>query len=112
MRELLFFILNKEEYLDEILELFIELGVSGATIFESVGMGRVVTHEIPIFAGFRNLMTGSKPYNKTIIAVVEADVVEDIVKGVEEICGNLDEPGTGLIFTIPLSRVWGLARRF
>jgi len=112
MRELLFLILNKEEYLDEVLELFLELGVSGATILESVGMGRVITHDIPIFAGFRNLMTGSRPYNKTIMAVVNGDVVEDIVKGVEGICGDLGEPGTGLIFTVPVSHVWGLAKSF
>lgn len=112
MRELLFLILNKEEYLDEVLELFLELGVSGATILESVGMGRVITHDIPIFAGFRNLMTGSRPYNKTIMAVVNKDVVEDIVKGVEGICGDLEEPGTGLIFTVPVSHVWGLAKSF
>ena len=110
--ELLFLILNKEEYLDEILELFLELGVSGATIIETVGMGRVITHDIPIFAGFRNLMAGSKPYNKTIMAVVNGSVVKNIVKGVEEICGSLEEPGTGLIFTVPLSNVWGLAKSF
>ena len=109
---LLVLILNKEEHLEEILELFVELGVSGATIIDSVGMGRILSHDIPIFAGFRSLMRGSRPYNKTIFSIVPEELVPDIVEGVEKICGSLDEPGTGLIFTIPIDKVWGLKPSF
>lgn len=110
--ELLFLILNKEEHLDDVLSLFVELGITGATIIETTGMGRVLAHDIPIFAGFRDLMVGNKPYNKTIFAVVSKEVVPEIVKGIESICGCLEEPGTGLLFTIPIANVWGLAKSF
>ena len=79
---LLVLILNKEEHLEEILELFVELGVSGATIIDSVGMGRILSHDIPIFAGFRSLMRGSRPYNKTIFSIVPEELVPD-----KECCG-------------------------
>ena len=36
---LLVVVLNKTEYLEEVLEAFLELGVSGATLINSVGMG-------------------------------------------------------------------------
>ena len=58
--QLLIFILNKEELLEEVLEAFIELGISGATIIDSIGMGRILAHDIPIFAGFRNLIQDSR----------------------------------------------------
>ena len=106
--QLLLFILNKEEHLEEILEMFLELDINGATIVDSIGMGRILAHDIPIFAGFRNLMQDSRPGNKTIFTVVSDDKVEQVVKGIEQICGCLDEPGSGILITLPVSNVIGL----
>jgi len=104
---LLVVVLNREEYLDDILALFVELGIRGATILDSVGMGRILSHDIPIFAGFRDLMVGNRPYNKTILSVVEDELVEAAVKGIEGVCGSFSRPGTGLIFTLPVDGIWG-----
>ena len=106
--QLLLFVLNKEEHLDEILELFLELDISGATILDSVGMGRILAHDIPIFAGFRNLMQESRPGNKTLFTIVDDEKVSMVVKGIEQICGSLDEPGAGILITIPVGQVKGL----
>jgi len=101
-------VLNREEYLDELLEAFVELDVRGATVIDSVGMGQIIKHDIPIFGGLRSLMTGARPYNKTIFTVVNEDMVESIAKVFEQICGDLDEPGTGLVFALPVDYVKGL----
>jgi hypothetical protein len=106
--QLLLFVLNKEEHLEEILELFLELDISGATIIDSVGMGRILAHDIPIFAGFRNLMQESRPGNKTILTLVEDQKVKQITKGIEQICGSLDEAGAGILVTIPVSFAKGI----
>jgi nitrogen regulatory protein PII len=106
--QLLVVILNKEEYLEDVLSLFVELGISGATILDSVGMGRILSHDIPIFAGFRDLIVGNRPYNKTIFSVVEDEVVEQTAKGLRSICGDFAEPGSGLIFSVPVNKVWGM----
>ncbi len=106
--KLLFIVLNQEEHLDELLEAFVELDVRGATVIDSVGMGQIISHDIPVFGGLRSLMTGSRPYNKTIFTVVEEDKIQEIVKVYEQICGSIDEPGTGLIFTIPVDFARGL----
>jgi len=61
----------------------------------------------------RYLLEGNRPYNKTIFAVVENESkVDEAIAVVEEICGSLDKPGTGLLFTLPVTRVRGLAREF
>ena len=106
--QLLFFVLNKEEHLEEILEVFLELGISGATILDSIGMGRILAHDVPIFAGFRNLMQESRPGNKTIFTVVPDEKVSRIIKGIEQICGSLDEPGAGILITLPIATIKGL----
>ena len=108
--ELLLFVLNKEEHLEEILEAFLELGISGATILDSVGMGRILAHDIPIFAGFRSLMQDSRSGNKTIISVVSEEKIPLVVKAIEQICGSLDEPGTGILMTFPVRQIYGYVK--
>ena len=106
--QLLLFILNKEEHLEEILEMFLELDINGATIIDSIGMGRILAHDIPIFAGFRNLMQDSRPGNKTIFTIIQDEKVDQVVKGIEQICGCLDDPGSGILITLPVSNAIGL----
>jgi nitrogen regulatory protein PII len=108
--KLLVFVLNKEEFLDKVLEKFVDIGVPGATVIDTVGMGRVLSQEIPIFAGFTDLMAGARPSNKTIFTLIADEAVTDIVKAVEEVIGDLDQPGTGIILTIPVEYFKGIAK--
>lgn len=107
--QLLVAVINHEEKLDQILAGFLELGITGATILNSEGMGRVVSHEIPIFAGLQTLMARSRPKNQTIFSVIrEEEKIEGAIALLQEICGDLNDPATGIVFTIPLTRVVGL----
>jgi len=109
--QLVFFVLNKEEHLDEVLTAFIEADVPGATILDSEGMGRLLTYEVPLFATFRQFMKGSRPYNKTIFSLIdEDDKIDRLVELIEHVVGSLDEPGTGILFTVPVDRVYGLRK--
>lgn len=108
--QLLIAVINQEEKLDEILSGMIELGVTGATIVGSEGMGRVISHDIPIFAGLDAIASRSRPQNQTIFSVIrEEEKVEGVLRLLREICGDLDNPATGIAFTIPVNRVVGLA---
>ncbi len=107
--KLLVFVLNNEEHLEEVLEAYIEAGVTGATIIDSEGMGRFLTYEVPLFAGFKDFMKGNKPYNKTIVSVVRDEATVQRLKSlVDERIGGLDNPGTGIMFTVPVDWVSGL----
>jgi len=107
--QLLVFVLNKEEYLEEVLEAYIEADIQGATILDSEGMGRFLAYEVPLFADFKNFMKGNKPYNKTIFSVVKHEKnIAKLEKLLDKICGNLDEPGTGILFTVPVDYARGL----
>lgn len=107
----LFLVLNKTEYLDDILDLFLKVGIKGATILDSQGMGRAIGESDHIFAPIRNLLDGARPYNKTIFTVVENEnVLEEAVKGVQNILGDISEPGVGIMFTLPIGNVYGMAK--
>jgi nitrogen regulatory protein P-II 1 len=106
---LLVAVINDPEKVDEILSGFIELGITGATIVHSEGMGSVLSHDIPIFAGLQTLISGSKPQNRMIFSVVPVERVDPVIALLQEISGNLDAPATGIVFTLPIDRVVGLA---
>ncbi len=75
--------LNKTEYLEDILSAFLEIGVSGATIFDTIGMGHIISQNIPIFAGLLDAFAGSSPGNKIILLVIEEkmDLLELVLTG-------------------------------
>ncbi len=107
--KLLVFVLNNEAFLEEVMEAYVEAGITGSTILDSEGMGRFLTYEVPLFEGFKDFMKGNKPYNKTIFSVVHSEeVVQQAKRLVEEIVGSLDNPGTGIMFTLPVDWAAGL----
>jgi len=106
--KLLIIILNEDEYIEELLQAFVELDIRGATVIDSVGMGKIISQNVPIFGGLRSLMQGSRPYNKTILTLVREEKVEEIVREYEKICGSLSSPGTGVLFTLPVDFAKGL----
>jgi len=106
---LLVFILNNPEVLEEVLEGYLEVGVTGATVIDSLGMGHILATEVPIFAGFQSMFSAASAYNKTIVSVMkDKEKVDAALDIIEEICGKLGEPGVGIAFTIPLDEVRGL----
>ena len=106
--KLLILILNKVEKLEEVLEGFLEIGITGATVIESSGMGRILSEEVPIFRGLRFMFAGEKPHNKTILSVIKDEKEKPIIKLLKKISGSLNEPGTGIILTLPIDKVEGL----
>ena len=102
-------VINREESIDSVLAGFVELGITGATVVESKGMGRVLSREMPIFAGVRTLIELSRPANRTLFCVVDDAKVDDAIAMIQDACGSMADPGAGIIFTLPVARVVGLA---
>lgn len=109
--KLLVFVLNNEECLEAVLEAYVEAGITGATILDSEGMGRFLAYEVPLFADFKDFMKGNKPYNKTILSVVKNQTTVDrLMPILDDAVGGLDNPGTGILFTVPIDWAAGVSR--
>lgn len=106
--KLLVLILNRVDKLEEVLEGFVEIGITGATIIDSIGMGHVLSEEVPIFLGLRFMFAGAKPHNKTIISVIKDEKEKPAIKMLSKILGSLNQPGTGIVFTLPIESVKGM----
>ena len=89
------------------------LGVSGATIYDSSGLNkaRQLRDDLPLFPSVRELLEGTETHHRTLWSVLEDGVdVEAIVRATEKIVGPLHSPHTGILFTVPVLKVWGLRR--
>lgn len=110
--ELLVCVVNREENLNDILSGFLALGVTGATVIRSEGMGRVLSQDVPVVAGLQTLISRSRAHNTTIFSVIESrEKLDAAIAMIERVCGSLQDPGTGIVFTVPVSRAIGLAPR-
>lgn len=111
---ILFLVLNETEYLDEILDAFVEVGVKGATILDSQGMGSALANshkDIPFFGSLRAFIDNARPYNKTIFTVIEdEEVLKNAIEAVQNIVGDMTKPGVGLMFTLPIGSIHGMTK--
>ncbi len=106
---LLIAVVNQEEKLEEVLSGFMEIGVTGATVINSEGMGRLLSSEVPIFAGLEAFADRTRPRNQTLFSVIaDDDKVERALRLLQEVCGSFEEPARGIAFTVPVTRVVGL----
>ncbi len=102
-------IIEKDEKLDDILEAFMEEGISGASILDTRGMLEYLADEIPLFAGFRTLINNPNPSNKMLLSVRKNE--EDVQRAmdvIEEVYGSFSKPSSGIMFSIDISSLRGL----
>lgn len=107
----LFFVLDKTERLDDVLETFLECGIKGATVVNSTGMARILSRSVPLFADLRSLFEDDRKFNYTIFAVLEDEgKIDKLAELLTDVVGDLQEPGTGMLFTVPVGRIIGFKR--
>ena len=95
----------------DVLDAWERLGISGATIHDSTGLHRTqgLRDDLPLFPSVRDLLEKTETSHRTIWSVLEDGVdAEAIVRATEAIVGPLDNPRTGILFTVPVLKVWGL----
>jgi hypothetical protein len=108
---MLIMVLDDSSRLNEVLACWIEAGVKGVTILESTGVNRVLPRDSasPMFAGFTQIFGTGRVGHNTLFAVIDdLATAEAAVSATEGILGDLTKPHTGIIFAVPVLRIWGL----
>ncbi len=112
--KLFIMVLNKVDKLDELMTEFATHGICGATILDSQGMARELygsyhgEEEIPFLGSIRAMLNNkSRKTNKTILTVLRDDQVDTIFECVDKIVGDLSDPDSGIMFTMPIDTVRG-----
>ena len=109
---LLITVLNNEELLDELITGWLDIGISGATVIESTDSLQLISHHIPIFAGFRALTSGGMPHNKTLFTIIrDKEIVDQAVAYLEALCNDTGKPFQGIYVVTPALGAGHLGRR-
>ncbi|WP_326908676.1 P-II family nitrogen regulator [Sedimentibacter sp. MB31-C6] len=108
--QILILILKKVELVDDIMEKLAETGVRGGTIVESTGMAKSLVNmeDLPIFGMLRHILTDDeKLASKVLLFVLKNEQVMTTRRTIKEVIGDLSEPNTGIMFSIPITDVEG-----
>ena len=101
---LLIAVINNEELLDELITGWLDMGITGATVVETTDLLQLISHHIPIFAGFRSLTSGGMIHNKTLFTAIEDHkTLDKAVAYLEMICSRTEKPHQGVYFIAPLT---------
>ena len=108
--ELLVYIMNPVELLDDLLEEFSKEPRFRATIIDSTGMAHMLK-DTSYFLNLRNLLNQSQVNSKTILMAIDKDDVDNAIEIIESVVGSLESPDTGVVFTLPILHAKGLIKK-
>lgn len=111
--KLVVIVLNKLDCLDKLLTAFGKNSIPGATILSSRGMAQTleVHDELRFIGSLRMLMNANYKENRTILMAVPDEKVDTVVELVNKATGGLDQPDSGILFTLPIDRVEGMTHK-
>jgi hypothetical protein len=105
---MIMFVLDDSTYLDQILEAWKSIQISGVTIIESTGLYRRLKKHIPLRYTFGNEQQEENG-NITLFAIVKDEtIIEKCLQKTELIVGDLNLPNTGVFAAWPLTIVKGV----
>ncbi len=116
MPKLIAAILTNLQTCHDVIHLWEELGVPGATILDSIGMRHLKEHhaqrdDLPLIPSLRSILEQEEFDHRTLFSVVPDDFdVDDLIRRTEDLVGDFEAAHTGLLFVVPVLHVRGLRR--
>lgn len=104
--KLILIIVQEDDVYNDIIELFLEMGLPGAITHEGNLMSQIL-YGAPVFAGFLDVLGSSQPEPRTILALVPADTLDEMIASIEEITGDLDNHRGACIIVLSPDMVRG-----
>jgi nitrogen regulatory protein PII len=113
MAYLVVVIVDDLDQCNPILDAWETAGVTGVTILESYGIGRIrqksIRDDFPLMPTLRNLLRSEEHHHRTLFSVVETEKqVQVLAEAAQSVVGDFDQPDTGFMFVVPLHQVFGL----
>jgi nitrogen regulatory protein PII len=101
------FVIDDPEYLDQILDAWSTVGITGATIVDSMGLYHHQKH-VPMRYAYGESPLEEKGNSTLFVIVRDEQTVQLCLDEVEKIVGDLDGPNTGVFAAWPLAYVKGV----
>ena len=107
-------ILKKTEPLSDIMGAFAKIGITGSTVVNGTGMGRVLMQtkaSLELSDHINKVITDLESANNIVLTVIkDKDTLDKAIDTIKSFCGDLCEPGKGILFALPLEIVEGLPK--
>lgn len=117
MPELIVLVVDDAAKVTEVLNAWVSVGVPGATMLDSAGLGHEfgkygARSDLSFMPSLESLLRVREENSRILFTVVpDGFDVEALITATETITGLLDDPDTGILFTLPVTRARGLHRR-
>ena len=101
----------------EVIRVWEEAGVTGATILDSIGMRHMKQRQahrddLPLMPSLRKILETEEFNHRTIFSVIpDGFDVDNLIQKTEALVGDFDQPHTGFLFVVPVTHVRGLRRK-
>lgn len=113
--QLLVLILKQVELMEQLIKELAEAGVSGGTILDGTGMAQSLVNmeDLPMFGVLRSMLSDDdKESCKVLLFVLKDELVMETRTAIKKVIGDLKEPNTGIMFSIPITYVEGLGESY
>jgi nitrogen regulatory protein PII len=113
MPSMVILVLDNLDKLEDVLLAWWDAGSPGITILQSSGAGRYMAglgarDDLPMFPGLRSLLGHREIHHRTLFTVLKSDEdVDRLFDATERVLGPLEQPNTGIIFALPVSKTRG-----
>ena len=114
MAYLLVLIVDDIDKCPAIFDAWEEIGITGITILESTGLGRIrkafgYRDDLPLMPSIRNLLQSREEHHRTLMTLINDEaLIDQTIAATESVLGPLEEPHKGIIFVLPVLRVVGI----
>lgn len=117
MPQLILLVLDDPGKVPDVLNAWLAVGVPGVTLLDSAGLGHEFgkhgpRDDFPLIPSLESLLRGREEQHRTLFAAVPDDLdINALIAATEAITGPLDDPDTGILMVLPITRARGLHRR-
>ncbi len=117
MPNLVVVIVTEMQVCHDVIRLWEEIGVPGATILDSIGMRHLQRRQahrddLPFMPSLRAMMEQEEYNHRTVFSVVpDGFDLDNLIRRTEELVGDFEAEHTGLLFVVPVTQVRGLRQR-
>ena len=116
MNQMLIFVLNDIDKSADLLEAWDTIGAKGVTCIDTTGLGHMrkaaQIGDLPFYPSLSDMLRSGEHPHRTFFTVVDDEVLlEKLIEAAIDAVGDLDAPNTGILFTVPVNKAYGIARR-
>jgi len=98
--------------MNELMKSLAKAGVRGATVLSGTGMADSLVNmeDLPLRSVIRRIMMDDEHEgSKVMLIALQDQIVDDVMEIVRLTIGDMNEPNTGIMFTLPIIKFEGIS---